>query len=243
MNSVQKYFALLSTLLVPVLYCVVATAFYLILYRWSSKRFESKLIQQVSISNRQLRREIRYTLISLAIFGLTGYLLYVVQQSGLTQIYFNVRGFGYTYLLLSIPLMIVLHDTYFYWTHRLLHLRWWYEKIHIVHHLSSSPTPFTALSFHPLEAFIQAVFIPLVVLIIPVHPIALTAFVIYMTVKNVLGHCGYDLTGNIFKNSRYSYWRNSSINHNIHHLYSKDNYGLYFTFWDRLMKTLRSKSA
>lgn len=239
MHLVQKYFALLSTLLVPVLYCLIALIFYVVLYKWKAKKFQDKKIQQAAVNSLQLNREIKYTLISLSIFGAMGYCVYLVYEAGVSQIYFEAQRYSYIYFSVSIVLMIVLHDTYFYWTHRVLHVGWWYENIHIVHHLSSNPSPFTALVFHPLEAFIQAAFIPLAVIVIPIHPIALTVFVFYMTIKNVLGHCGYDLTGNILKRSKYNRWRNSAVNHNMHHLYARDNYGLYFTFWDRFMKTFR----
>jgi sterol desaturase/sphingolipid hydroxylase (fatty acid hydroxylase superfamily) len=176
---------------------------------------------------------------SLIIFGLMGYVVYLLQQKGFGQVYFRIAKYGTTYFLISILLMTVLHDTYFYWTHRLLHLRGWYEKVHIVHHLSSNPSPFTALSFHPVEAFIQAGITPVIVLLIPSHPLALTVFLLYMTIKNVLGHAGFELTGN-FLDGRLMRWRNSSTNHNLHHFYAKDNYGLYFTFWDKWMRTLRT---
>ena len=35
-------------------------------------------------------------------------------------------------------------------------------------------------------------------------------------------------------------WINTSVSHNQHHQYFKGNYGLYFTFWDRLMGTIRT---
>ncbi len=39
---------------------------------------------------------------------------------------------------------------------------------------------------------------------------------------------------------RESYAVNTSVNHNQHHQFFKGNYGLYFTFWDRVMGTLRT---
>ena len=35
-------------------------------------------------------------------------------------------------------------------------------------------------------------------------------------------------------------WINTSVSHNQHHQYFKGNYSLYFTFWDRMMGTLRN---
>lgn len=227
--------------MVPVFYIITCSLFYLLLYKWKPKTFETKKIQTQSLAPSQLQREVNYTIISLLIFAVMGYVVYLLQQKGWSQLHFKISDYGITYFIISILLMTLLHDTYFYWTHRLLHLPGWYEKVHIVHHLSSNPSPFTALAFHPVEAFIQAAITPLIVLLIPCHPIALSVFLLYMTGKNVLGHCGYELTRNYFADSKISGWRNSSTHHNLHHFYSKDNYGLYFTFWDKWMKTLRNK--
>jgi sterol desaturase/sphingolipid hydroxylase (fatty acid hydroxylase superfamily) len=135
--------------------------------------------------------------------------------------------------------MIFLHDAYFYWTHRLLHLRGWYEKIHITHHLSSSPNPWTALAFHPVEAVIQAAIFPVIIMTIPTHPVALFIFLFYMVFMNVRGHSGFQLFP--FENGmdKWDWWNNSSKQHDEHHQYAKGNYGLYFTLWDKWMKTGR----
>ena len=37
-------------------------------------------------------------------------------------------------LFLYVPAMLLWHDTYFYWTHRLLHHPWWLRHVHGVHH-------------------------------------------------------------------------------------------------------------
>ena len=60
---------------------------------------------------------------------------------------------------------------------------------------------------------------------------------------NVYGHLGYEL----FPRKTYTHalgrWLNSSVYHNLHHERFHGNYGLYFTFWDRLCGTLRTDSA
>jgi sterol desaturase/sphingolipid hydroxylase (fatty acid hydroxylase superfamily) len=179
MLLLEKYFALLSMLMVPVLYIITCSLFYLLLYKWKPQTFQAKKIQTQSLAPAQLRREISYTIISLLIFCVMGFVVYLLQRKGLSRLYFKLSDYGITYFIISILLMTLLHDTYFYWTHRLLHLRGWYGKIHIVHHLSSNPSPFTALSFHPVESFIQAGITPLIVLIIPSHPIALSVFAVH----------------------------------------------------------------
>jgi lathosterol oxidase len=56
----------------------------------------------------------------------------------------------------------------------------------------------------------------------------------------VYGHLGYELYPNGLNKNRVGRWINTSTSHNQHHQYFKGNYGLYFTFWDRMMGTLRS---
>jgi sterol desaturase/sphingolipid hydroxylase (fatty acid hydroxylase superfamily) len=56
----------------------------------------------------------------------------------------------------------------------------------------------------------------------------------------VYGHLGYELYPAGFNKSWFGKWINTSTSHNQHHQYFKGNYGLYFTFWDRMMGTLRS---
>ena len=181
-----------------------------------------------------------YGLISLLVFMAMGFVVYLLFQSGFTRIYFNIHKYRILYFLLSVLLMIILHDVYFYWTHRLLHLPGWYQKIHFVHHQSTNPSPFTSLSFHPAEALIQAIILPLIVIIIPAHPVAIFIFLIFMVYKNVRGHAGYEFTSETERRKKRKWLQSYSIDHNEHHLYGRGNYGLYFNLWDRLMHTFRN---
>ncbi len=60
-----------------------------------------------------------------------------------------------------------------------------------------------------------------------------------MITYNVYGHLGYELYPRGFNTGRVGRWINTSTNHNQHHQYFRGNYGLYFTFWDRMMGTIR----
>jgi len=135
--------------------------------------------------------------------------------------------------------MVVVHDTYFYWTHRLIHYPKLFSKIHKVHHYFDNPSPWSAFSFHPFEAMISIGIIPIIVFFIPCHPFAIFTFLSYMTLINIMGHLGFETFSIRFRKSTLGQWHNTSTYHNIHHQKSKYNYGLYFTFWDRIMGTYR----
>jgi Delta7-sterol 5-desaturase len=241
MELIEKQFLWISAFMVPVLYISITGSFYLFLYQWQGEKLANRKIQKISLTPLQLLRERRLTISSFFIFCLTGYLTGQLFRRHLTWIYFNISSFGVIYFLASIAGMIFLHDTYFYWTHRLLHRPGWYEKIHRTHHLSTSPDPWTALTFHPVEAVIQAAVLPLMLCIMPTHPIAILIFSVYMVLMNVLGHSGYELFTERGWTKKWFRWKSSSKDHDAHHQYGWGNFGLYFTFWDRLMKTGRGK--
>jgi Delta7-sterol 5-desaturase len=220
-----------------ILYLFIAGSFYLLLYKWKKNPLAGKKFHLDEISAEQFRREIRLTSTTLIIFCFTGFVIGLLNQSGMTLLYFHNSAYGIVYFAFSILLMILMHDTYFYWTHRLLHLPGWYEKIHFSHHLSSNPNPWTSLAFHPAEAIIQAAIFPIIVLIIPIHPVAFFSFLFYMVFMNVRGHSGFQIFPFENRINKWDWWNNSSKQHDEHHQYAKDNYGLYFTFWDKLMKT------
>src|SRR5436190_8196685 len=173
MYFIGKYFWIFSTFLVPLLYMVVAAVFYFVFYVWGDNKYKGSKIQADGVAPSQIRRELICSSISLTIFAAVGFVVFLLYHNGYSQVYLNLWKYGVVYLFLSIAMMILFHDMYFYWTHRLLHLPGWYQKVHSVHHLSSNPSPFTSLAFHPVESVIQAAVLPLITVIIPAHPFAI----------------------------------------------------------------------
>ena len=54
---------------------------------------------------------------------------------------------------------------------------------------------------------------------------------------NVIGHLGFEIFPKNFLNSLIGRILLSSTHHNIHHHDNKNNFGLYFTFWDKILNT------
>jgi sterol desaturase/sphingolipid hydroxylase (fatty acid hydroxylase superfamily) len=67
-----------------------------------------------------------------------------------------VEEYGWGYFFISVAVMLVLHDAYFYWTHRAMHRPRLFKVFHRVHHLSTNPSQWAAFAFHPLEAVVEA---------------------------------------------------------------------------------------
>ncbi|MBV6644354.1 MAG: sterol desaturase family protein [Cyclobacteriaceae bacterium] len=185
------------------------------------------------------QREIIYSLVTMAIFA--GIATITFSNWGLrpyTQVYDDFGDFGLAYALCSLLLIFLVHDTYFYWTHRMMHSRWGMKYVHHIHHKSNNPSPWAAFSFHPWEAIIEAGILILVVFLLPLHVFTISVFFFSMTFYNVYGHLGWELYPKGFHKTWIGKWINTSVSHNQHHQQAKSNYGLYFTFWDRIMRTM-----
>ena len=218
-------------------YLLLAGVCFGFFYLWKRKKYLKHKIQQRFPEQKHIIREIKYSTATVLVF--TGMIMFVVfaSKKGWTRIYKPADKYGRLYYLASIMLMIIMHDSYFYWTHRLMHWKPLFKSVHRIHHLSNNPTPFAAYAFHPLEAVVEAGIIPLVAFTVPYHRSAMGIFSLYSLMLNVLGHLGYELFPQGFASHRLFKWHNTSTHHNMHHRLVKYNYGLYFNFWDRMMNT------
>jgi len=218
-------------------YFLFAGVPYVIFYLlFQSRTFRMK-IQQKTPKLKDVRREMLYSVSSVAVFSIISMGVLALVKGGYSKIYGGMGEYGMGYFWASIPLLIILHDAYFYWTHRAMHWKPIFKYVHLVHHKSTDPTPWAAFAFHPLEAVVQGSFVPLIILILPVHPIAILTWALYQFTLNVLGHLGYEILPKGFTKSKLTFWHNTGTHHNMHHKYFSCNYGLYFNLWDRLMGT------
>lgn len=219
-------------------YVAIVGPLYLVCWKLLRQRLQPRRIQRTFPPRRRLVREFAWSLSTFAIFSLVGVTLLLMSEAGWTRRYHGIDEHGWVYWAISVVLMLLLHDAYFYWTHRFMHMKGVFRYFHRVHHLSFNPSPWAAFSFHPLEAVVEAGVMFVIALIIPFHPSALLAFLVVMTIMNGLGHLGYELYPRGFTRGRVGRWLTTSVHHNMHHHHVHCNYGLYFTWWDRLMGTM-----
>ncbi|WP_424963978.1 sterol desaturase family protein [Ekhidna sp.] len=221
-------------------YFGVAGFAFLIFYVIFKSRWSYWKIQQTFPKPNDYWREIIFSLITVIIFMVVAVIVFASPLRSYTLQYERIEALGRGYWWLSIFLMILLHDTYFYWMHRVMHHPKIFKWVHRTHHQSTNPSPWAAYAFHPIEAFFEASIIFPIAFLIPFHRTALLAFLIFMIVYNVYGHLGYELYPKGFNRHWLGRWINTSVNHNQHHKQFTGNYGLYFLFWDRIMGTLRT---
>ena len=188
--------------------------------------------------DRQVGREIRWSLASAAIYGVpAGIVAWGWDTLGWTLIYTDPAAYPLWYMPVSVLLYLLAHDGWFYWTHRWMHRPREFRLAHAVHHASRPPTAWAAMSFHPIEALTGAVVIPALVFVIPIHVAMLGLVLTIMTVMGVTNHMGWEIFPRRLVHSRLGKWLITASHHELHHQRYNCNYGLYFRFWDRLCKT------
>lgn len=203
---------------------------------WRS-RFAHRRLGRRPWTRRQIARELAWSASTASIFASMGVVVFYGRRAGLMHVYRGWNERGAAWFVLTLVALPVLHDAYFYWTHRAMHHRFLFRVVHRVHHLSNDPSPFAAYAFSPLEALVHALFVPLTVAWLPVSDLALFLFLAFMILRNVYGHLGIEPFPSWFVRSPWTRWSTTTTHHAMHHARFSSNYGLYFTFWDRLMGT------
>jgi len=228
---------LLGALTVFLRYAFWAGTAFVIFYGIKRQAWLKYKIQQRFPDQKHIWSEVQHSAYTALVFALMGVGVYFAREAGYTKIYSDIGAYGWWYLLLSFAGLVLLHDTYFYWMHRLMHHPKLFMLLHRVHHQSRNPTPWASLSFHPLEAVLEFGILPIALFVMPMHPLVLLVFSVWTLFFNITGHLGYELFPKGFVRHPIWKWLNTSTHHNMHHQRSNCNYGLYFNFWDRVMGT------
>jgi lathosterol oxidase len=218
-------------------YFILAGAFYSFFYLYKPEAWAKRKINIQAHHKGQFWYELKYSLITSLIFALVGSLTAIAWQKGFTAIYIDINDMPLIWLPLSLIIAMFIHESYYYWLHRWMHQPKIYRRIHKVHHNSIITSPWTAFSFHPIEGLLEALILPAIVFLLPMHPYVLLAHLSIMTITSVINHLDIE----IYPEGSHKHWFGKNwigaSHHSLHHQKFTCNYGLYFTLWDRWMKT------
>ena len=184
-----------------------------------------------------IRHDIQLSVLSAGVFAIAAALIMTACSLGMTRLYSYPQQYGLWYLGISYLTVLILQDTYFYFTHRLFHHPSLFQWVHQGHHRSRYPTPWTSFAFDPLEAVVQSLFLIVITFVIPLHFITLIAVLTTMTIWAIVNHLGIDRLPLTFPHHWLGKWFIGLAHHSIHHLKYTKHFGLYFTFWDKLLNT------
>jgi lathosterol oxidase len=218
-------------------YFVIAGFAFLLFYKLLDSRLTRSKIQGKSAAIRDFVREILHSMQTTAVLAIIAFIVLFTPLKNHTLVYDAIDTYPVWWIPLSVVICLVIHDTYFYWMHRLLHHKKIFRFTHLLHHKSTNPSPWTAYSFHFLEAWTEGAVLFVIVMIMPVHPLTILLFTITAFIINVYGHLGYEIVPKGFRKTFLFEILNTSVHHNLHHSRFKGNYGLYFRVWDRMLGT------
>ena len=214
---------------------------FFIIFRFGKSFFHKYRMQEKPVEKARILYEVKYSLWTMLLFFLTNFLVLYLVKVGYFKIYTDFSEKGLGYFVLTCFYIVFVHDAFFYWTHRLLHTKWLFKKVHYVHHRNRDTNPITAFCFHPIETLIQVSAAVVLFGIIPLHPFAILFFNLWWTSMDIYGHVGHEFFPKFWRKKGVNLWASSAY-HNLHHSKVTSNFGLYFTFWDRLMGTTDFKS-
>jgi sterol desaturase/sphingolipid hydroxylase (fatty acid hydroxylase superfamily) len=88
-----------------------------------------------------------------------------------------------------------------------------------------------------MESLTHALFLVGVVWLIPLHLGTILAVLTTMTIWAVVNHLGLEQLPVRFPHHWLGRWIIGPAHHSVHHDHQNKHFGLYFTFWDRLLGT------
>jgi sterol desaturase/sphingolipid hydroxylase (fatty acid hydroxylase superfamily) len=219
-----KYNQILHVCIIPIL--VIVTMYYLTHYFFETiEKSNTKKLQKEILSKKIKKKIEKRSNKNLFVGAIIYAFFYFILQKISTESYeFNHIEF------IKLFAMLFIADTFFYWSHRLLHTSLFYEKCHKLHHTIKNPNSHTAIYVDWGEFFIAIggsfLLPPIVIGLISNFSLStLNFYNIIIVFSLIMSHSGYDFD---FISAKH---------HDDHHKYFIGNYGSRHGIWDKLMGT------
>ena len=218
-------------------YLLASGIFYLVFYKWYRAKWTHRKLGKKEYTTKQFRREIMWSSISAVCFSFTGTLLLLLWQKGMTSIYIDVTDYPLWWLPASLLISLLIDETYYYWVHRWMHQPAIFRHIHKVHHQSTISSPWTSFAFHPIEGMLLSLPFVCTLIFIPMHVGVIFLQLAIMTVSSIINHLDIEIYSEAMRKNKVGKLLIGASHHALHHKQFKYNFGLYFTFWDKLKNT------
>ena len=210
----------------PVLF-LLTTGYFLLLYFGVGKLFSRvtdwlvqtkravKIVDK-PVSDEQIHTEIRHSLVSILLFGLSSLPIIWLARNG----WISFAPDTFFTIVIGLIILNAWNEIHFFIVHRLMHTPFFFRKVHHVHHRSFVPTVWSVYSFHWFEALLLST-VPLTILPwLPLSPIAVALYPLSSILINFSGHCNVR-----FGNGKGSPFRLFGTLHNEHHSKGRKHFG------------------
>jgi sterol desaturase/sphingolipid hydroxylase (fatty acid hydroxylase superfamily) len=217
-------------------YLIAASITFAIVWLLRRTSIKTRKIQSREATGAEIRREFFQSLQSALVYTLGAAFLIWGTQYGVFQKFDGSFGLGTDLAVLAA--IVIAHDAYFYWAHRLMHHPKLFKTFHRPHHRSITPTPWAAYSFAIPEAVVMFMFVPIWQFFVPTPGWVMFVWLNFQIIRNAMGHAGFEFFPRWWLATPLTSWINTTVHHDLHHAGSfNHNYGLYFTWWDKMMGT------
>ncbi len=135
---------------------------------------------------------------------------------------------------LQLAFFFYLDDFLYYWSHRALHTRWLYKRIHGWHHRIVTPWAITGNYMHPLELSLTGAIAMVGSVLVGAHVAVAWLWFVWRQWEAAEGHCGYDFP---WAPSHFVPGNDGARHHDAHHARVKGNYAGFTPIWDRVFGT------
>jgi ring-1,2-phenylacetyl-CoA epoxidase subunit PaaE len=208
-------------------------AVYLIFWIILGKKLGSRKIQLSKRAGwQQIKGEIFTALISAIGSTLFMLLLLSLKANGTLKFYADSNKYGLWYQVITVMVLLLVSDAWFYWSHRIMHHQSLYKYVHALHHKSLDVNPFTSQSFHIIEAVWLTLWLLPLAMVMPISMSALGAMQVLGMFNNLKSHLGYEFYPGFFGKVPPFNLLVTATNHSLHHTQYNGNYSLFFRFWD-----------
>ena len=218
-------------------YVIFAVAVWFVLWVGLRGVLAARKIREATPERRQLITEFFFSVRSIAVFSTVGVGVALLERAGAYPMSDIAQGWGPLWFWSGLAIMILAHDAYFYWTHRLMHDPRLFRRVHRRHHKSNNPSPFTAYSFDLGEAMLMVAFVVLWPIVFPTPWGVTGLFMLHQIGRNTMLHCGYELMPARPDGRPWLDFITTTTHHDLHHGQAGYNYAAWFTWWDRWMGT------
>ncbi len=228
---IQQYFTSVVAAL-----AIMSTAYLIFWIVFGTSLRNRKIQLSKRAGAHQIREEIVTTLLSFIGSTVFMFCILTLKDNGLTKFHAEAGKYGLLYEVMTVIVMLLISDTWFYWSHRAMHHPKVYKYVHALHHKSLDVNPYTSTSFHVIESVMLTVWVLPLGLLMPISMTALGVMQVIGTLNNLKSHLGYELFPGFFKFFPFNMLV-TATNHSLHHTQYNGNYGLFFRFWDIICDT------
>ena len=135
-------------------------------------------------------------------------------------------------------LLIILMDFFMFCFHYLAHKLKWFYPIHKLHHTHVDTSVYSLFVLHPIETLGFGFIWLILISVFQFNYISLIIYLFLNLMYGVFGHLEKNLFPQFWYKSFITKWISTIKFHSDHHKNESHNFGFYFTFWDKIFKTM-----